>query len=182
MPLWLQTEALSLAQVNKPRGKEYQLQWRESPDFVRMAGVPPSRMTAGYELLCLGQGSCACQQYSACLAALLLHKQRRDGSDKLFMLAAKTNAIIVPFAVVGADDAYDIFMDAEQVMSLPTLSSARLLLGGCPMALVSALVMPPSSLSCHVSARAALSCNAPALTHAPGFLSRSHAGAVPCLC
>ena len=178
MPLWLQTEALSLAQVNKPRGKEYQLQWRESPDFVRMAGVPPSRMTAGYELLCLGQGSCACQQYSACVAALLLHTETEHVPDNLFMLAAKTNAIIVPFAVVGADDAYDIFMDAEQVLGLQPLCAAQLLMGGCTMALVSAPVMPPSSLSCRVSARAATSCKASALMHMPDILRRMRAGAV----
>lgn len=49
--------ALSPSQVNKKVGQEYQLFWKESPDFVR--------------------------------------------------LAARCGAIIVPFAAVGADDAYD---------------------------------------------------------------------------
>lgn len=51
--------------MNKRQGTEYQLQWRDSPDFVR--------------------------------------------------LAAKTNAIIIPFACVGGDDAYDVFMDTDTV-------------------------------------------------------------------
>lgn len=54
-------------EVNKRKGSEYQLQWRESPDFVR--------------------------------------------------LAAKTNAIIIPFACVGGDDAFELFMDTESILS-----------------------------------------------------------------
>lgn len=45
-------------EVAKRRGEEYLLQWKESPDFVR--------------------------------------------------LAARCNALIVPFAAVGADDAFDV--------------------------------------------------------------------------
>ena len=39
----------------------------------------------------------------------------RDTPDFVRM-AAKTNAIVIPFAVVGAEEAYDIFMDSNQVV------------------------------------------------------------------
>ena len=58
-------ECCGCHQVNKRQGADYQLQWRDTPDFVRMA--------------------------------------------------AKTNALIIPFACVGGDDAYDVFMDTESV-------------------------------------------------------------------
>ena len=64
------TLTVHVLQVTKPAGQDYQLLWRDEPDFVRMA--------------------------------------------------AKTNALVIPFAVVGAEEAYDIFMDAGQV-SLPVL-------------------------------------------------------------
>jgi hypothetical protein len=57
--------------VVKKRGEEYQLFWKDSPDFVR--------------------------------------------------LAAKTDAIIVPFAAVGADDAYDIILDSDEILDSPVL-------------------------------------------------------------
>ncbi|GLC71454.1 hypothetical protein PLESTF_001117600 [Pleodorina starrii] len=58
-------------EVVKKRGQEYQLLWKDSPDFVR--------------------------------------------------LAARCNALIVPFAAVGADDAYDVIMDTDEVISHPLL-------------------------------------------------------------
>ncbi len=36
-------------------------------------------------------------------------------------LAAKCDAIICPFAAVGADDAYDIMMEVEEVLAAPLL-------------------------------------------------------------
>lgn len=36
-------------------------------------------------------------------------------------LAARCNAIIVPFAAVGADDAFDLFMDTDEILSHPVL-------------------------------------------------------------
>lgn len=58
-------------EVVKRRGEDYQIFWRDSPDFVR--------------------------------------------------LAAKCNALIVPFAAVGADDAYDIIMDTDEILRSPFL-------------------------------------------------------------
>lgn len=57
--------------MNKKVGQEYQLFWRESADFVR--------------------------------------------------LAARCDAIIVPFAAVGADDAYDVMMEADELLQTPVL-------------------------------------------------------------
>jgi hypothetical protein len=59
------------AQVNKRKGEEYKLIWKDKPDFVRMA--------------------------------------------------AKTNALIIPFAAVGGDDAFDVAMDTDEVLSNPVL-------------------------------------------------------------
>jgi hypothetical protein len=36
-------------------------------------------------------------------------------------LAARCGAVIVPFAAVGADDAYDVFMDVDEVLEAPVL-------------------------------------------------------------
>jgi hypothetical protein len=36
-------------------------------------------------------------------------------------LAARCGAIIVPFAAVGADDAYDVLMDVDEVLDAPVL-------------------------------------------------------------
>ena len=58
-------------EVVKKRGEEYQLIWKETPDFVR--------------------------------------------------LAAKCKALIVPFAAVGADDAYDVVMETEEQLEHPVL-------------------------------------------------------------
>ncbi|KAL0028357.1 hypothetical protein WJX77_001655 [Trebouxia sp. C0004] len=58
-------------EVNKRRGEEYKLIWKDKPDFVRMA--------------------------------------------------AKTNALIIPFATVGGDDAFDVAMDTDEVLSNPVL-------------------------------------------------------------
>ncbi|KAK9916210.1 hypothetical protein WJX75_000066 [Coccomyxa subellipsoidea] len=54
-------------EVNKLKGQQHQLQWKEQPDFVRMA--------------------------------------------------AKLNAIIIPFAAVGGDDAFDIALDTREVLA-----------------------------------------------------------------
>lgn len=58
-------------EVVKKRGEEYQLMWRETPDFVR--------------------------------------------------LAAKCKALIVPFAAVGADDAYDVIMETDEQLEHPVM-------------------------------------------------------------
>ncbi|DBB07863.1 TPA: hypothetical protein ACH3X3_009263 [Trebouxia sp. C0006] len=58
-------------EVNKRKGEEYKLIWKDKPDFVRMA--------------------------------------------------AKTNALIIPFAAVGGDDAFDVAMDTDEVLSNPVL-------------------------------------------------------------
>ncbi|GAX74282.1 hypothetical protein CEUSTIGMA_g1731.t1 [Chlamydomonas eustigma] len=58
-------------EVVKKRSEEYQLLWKDTPDFVR--------------------------------------------------LAAKCKAIIVPFASVGADDAYDVIMETEEQLRHPVL-------------------------------------------------------------
>jgi hypothetical protein len=58
-------------EVNKRAGEEYQLLWKDTPDFVR--------------------------------------------------LAAKCDAIIVPFAAVGADDAYEVVMEVEEMLQAPLL-------------------------------------------------------------
>ena len=44
-------------------------------------------------------------------------------SDKtdFVRLAARCNAIIVPFVAVGADDAYDILLEASEVLQAPLL-------------------------------------------------------------
>ncbi|KAG2447181.1 hypothetical protein HYH02_007924 [Chlamydomonas schloesseri] len=44
----------------------------------------------------------------------------KDSPD-FVRLAAKCNALIVPFAAVGADDAYDVIMDTDEVISHPLL-------------------------------------------------------------
>ena len=36
-------------------------------------------------------------------------------------MAAKTNALIIPFAAVGGDDAFDIALDTDEVLSDPVL-------------------------------------------------------------
>lgn len=36
-------------------------------------------------------------------------------------MAAKTNALIIPFAAVGGDDAFEIAMDTDEVLSNPVL-------------------------------------------------------------
>ena len=36
-------------------------------------------------------------------------------------LAARCNAVIVPFAAVGADDAFDLFMDTDEILAHPLL-------------------------------------------------------------
>lgn len=36
-------------------------------------------------------------------------------------MAAKSNALIIPFAAVGGDDAYDIAMDTDEVLANPLL-------------------------------------------------------------
>jgi hypothetical protein len=59
--------------------------------------------------------------------------KRRDEKYKLkwretpdfVRMAANRNAIIIPFAAVGGDDAYDVMMDADQVgpyLQLPCVS------------------------------------------------------------
>lgn len=57
--------------MNKHKGEEYKLIWKDKPDFVRMA--------------------------------------------------AKSNALIIPFAAVGGDDAFDIAMDTSEVLADPVL-------------------------------------------------------------
>lgn len=37
-------------------------------------------------------------------------------------LAGKTGAIIVPFAAVGADDAYDVMMDVDEVLEVGSVA------------------------------------------------------------
>lgn len=75
-------------EVNKKVGQEYQLFWKESADFVR--------------------------------------------------LAARCDAIIVPFAAVGADDAYDVVLEADELLQTPILG---------PLVKVS-LGPPPKDSSC----------------------------------
>ncbi|KAK9831878.1 hypothetical protein WJX81_004455 [Elliptochloris bilobata] len=58
-------------EVNKRKGEEYQLIWKDQPDFVRMA--------------------------------------------------AKLNALVIPFAAVGGDDAYDLLLDTDEVLDNPLL-------------------------------------------------------------
>ncbi|BDA40991.1 probable acyltransferase-like protein At1g54570, chloroplastic [Coccomyxa sp. Obi] len=58
-------------EVNKLKGQEYQLLWREQPDFVRMA--------------------------------------------------AKLNALIIPFSAVGGDDAFDLALDTREILENPIL-------------------------------------------------------------
>ncbi len=41
-----------------------------------------------------------------------------DDRPDFVRLAGKTGAIIVPFAAVGADDAYDVMMDVDQVLEV----------------------------------------------------------------
>lgn len=36
-------------------------------------------------------------------------------------LAARTDAVIVPFGAVGADDAFDLFMDTDEILAHPVL-------------------------------------------------------------
>ena len=36
-------------------------------------------------------------------------------------MAAKSNALIIPFAAVGGDDAFDIAMDTDEVLANPVL-------------------------------------------------------------
>ena len=36
-------------------------------------------------------------------------------------LAARTNAVICPFGAVGADDAFDLFMDTDEILAHPVL-------------------------------------------------------------
>ncbi|CAL8466723.1 g6259 [Coccomyxa elongata] len=58
-------------EVNKLKGQEYQLLWREQPDFVRMA--------------------------------------------------AKLNALIIPFGAVGGDDAFHLALDTREILDNPIL-------------------------------------------------------------
>lgn len=44
----------------------------------------------------------------------------KDSPDFVRM-ASKCGAIIVPFSAVGADDAYDVMMDVDDVLSHPVL-------------------------------------------------------------
>lgn len=36
-------------------------------------------------------------------------------------MAAKTNALIIPFAAVGAEEAFDIAMDSDEILANPVL-------------------------------------------------------------
>lgn len=49
----------------------------------------------------------------------------KDAPD-FVRLAAKTGALIVPFAAVGADDAYDVMMDTDEVLAHPILGPLAL--------------------------------------------------------
>ncbi|KAK9823578.1 hypothetical protein WJX72_003968 [[Myrmecia] bisecta] len=83
-------------EVNKRKGEAYQLQWRDSPDFVR--------------------------------------------------LAAKLKAIIVPFAALGADDAFDLALDTDEILGSPLLGPlARALLARVDPALDPAETVFPIS-------------------------------------
>jgi hypothetical protein len=46
-------------------------------------------------------------------------------------LAARCGAIIVPFAAVGADDAYDVMMDVDEVLEAPVLGDLVRVSGRC---------------------------------------------------
>ena len=53
-------------------------------------------------------------------------------------MAAKTNALIIPFAAVGGDDAFEIAMDTDEVLSNPVLgplakSVSRQVFKGTPL-------------------------------------------------
>jgi hypothetical protein len=41
-----------------------------------------------------------------------------EGRPDFVRLAGKTGALIVPFAAVGADDAYEVMMDVDEVLQV----------------------------------------------------------------
>lgn len=45
----------------------------------------------------------------------------RDDRPDFVRLAAKYDALIVPFAAVGADDAYNLFLDTDEILEAPVL-------------------------------------------------------------
>lgn len=47
----------------------------------------------------------------------LLWKQEVD----FVRLAARCNAVIIPFGAVGADDAFDLYMDTDEILDHPVM-------------------------------------------------------------
>lgn len=81
------------------------------------------------DLLCL-HANLISRQVSSCSRPCHVQVNKRRGEkyqliwkDKpdFVRMAAKSNALIIPFAAVGGDDAYDIAMDTDEVLANPLL-------------------------------------------------------------
>ena len=79
-------------------------------------------------LLCL-HAKLAAQASRCSLGCEVQVNKRKDEKYQLIWkdkpdfvrMAAKSNALIIPFAAVGGDDAYDIAMDTDEVLANPLL-------------------------------------------------------------
>ncbi|KAF6260587.1 hypothetical protein COO60DRAFT_1625641 [Scenedesmus sp. NREL 46B-D3] len=69
----------------------------------------------------------------------------KDSPD-FVRLAARCGAIIVPFAAVGADDAYDVLMDVDEVLGAPLLGDLGALKRVDPSLVPSEAVLPLTRL------------------------------------
>jgi hypothetical protein len=134
-----------LLQVVKKRGEEYQLFWKDSPDFLRLAAkcnalvVPFAAVGAAASSAptpapythrhC--HGCCAGRRAAAGPAAAAGPGRRRSPQAPPCWMrgGGETSGACAPSAQVGADDAYDVILDTEQILGTPVLGSlARALL------------------------------------------------------
>ncbi|KAI8467052.1 MAG: hypothetical protein J3K34DRAFT_472042 [Monoraphidium minutum] len=111
----------------KPRGLAHPGHWAGplGPFFERFGAVKAGPMTAfkllkaGEQVLLFPGGAREVNKPRGSEYTLAWPDDRPD----FVRLAGKTNAIIVPFAAVGADDAYDVMMDVDEVLQAPVLGS-----------------------------------------------------------
>eukprot|EP00198_Chlamydomonas_reinhardtii_P000144 XP_001689479.1 acetyltransferase/acyltransferase [Chlamydomonas reinhardtii] len=91
--------------------------WFESFGAVKASPMAAFRLLRGREKVLLFPGGAKEVVKKRGQEYTLLWKDSPD----FVRLAAKCDALIVPFAAVGADDAYDVIMDTDEVISHPLL-------------------------------------------------------------
>ncbi|KAG2493697.1 hypothetical protein HYH03_008211 [Edaphochlamys debaryana] len=91
--------------------------WFESFGTVKASPMAAFKLLKGREKVLLFPGGAKEVVKKRGLEYTLLWKESPD----FVRLAARCGALIVPFAAVGADDAYEIMMDTDEVVSHPLL-------------------------------------------------------------